>query len=348
MHTSDQPIPHNREDTAIKQFIGIGDRACFSISPDGGKVLIRKYGLGTEIGRNDFKVSTWNPTTGESETIYLEPMRTRSRKIHLNYVYTIALSPDRNRFISGHATGGLCMWDLASRIEVDEFPYQPDIGAVGSVLYSPSADLVAAGGSEGIAIIKCATGEISCEFPGFIEKSRQMVFSLDGRFLLCGDFEGPMRLLDVFSGSTVVTFNTILVAEGVALSADLQLALAGRSGGTVHLCDVDDGSEVISWSQDDTDQPLAEIYSFGPGRQRKEHIVEISKDVSVDISPDSRFALTGSRIGLMRMWDLTSRREKCRFERFGAELAMVRFFPDGNRLISGYSDGSVSVWPVPS
>lgn len=348
MTTSEPLIPHLHENDAIRHFNAIGDRACFSVSPDGSLVLIRQYGMGKELTRDDFGLTTWHPVSGESETISLKPLERRGPKIHLNYVYSIGLSPDRSRFVSGHAaTGGLCMCDLASRSEVDEIPNQPDIGAVGSVLFSPSGDLVAAGGSEGIAIVSVSAGEITNRFTGFIASSNQMVFPSDGKFLLCGDLHGPTRLLDVYSGFEVVTFKSVLAAEGVALSPDLQLALAGLSDGTVHLCDLKAGSEVISWYQDDAAQPLAEIYSVPPGQPEEERIVELSKDVTVAISPDSRFALSGSCGGLMRMWDLSTGREKGRFESLRAALILVAFFPDGSRLLSGYSDGSLSVWPVP-
>lgn len=70
---------------------------------------------------------------------------------------------------------------------------------------------------------------------------------------------------------------------------------------------------------------------------------------SIAISPDSKWAATGSGDGTMRIWDISSpeRPRLAATERPGkGTVYVVRFSPDGKRLAAPSDDGSVTVYDV--
>jgi serine/threonine protein kinase len=68
--------------------------------------------------------------------------------------------------------------------------------------------------------------------------------------------------------------------------------------------------------------------------------------LSVAFSADGRLALSGSADATMRLWDLESGQERCRFMGHGGPVNKVAFSPDGYYVLSGGADGTVRLWNV--
>jgi WD40 repeat protein len=67
---------------------------------------------------------------------------------------------------------------------------------------------------------------------------------------------------------------------------------------------------------------------------------------SVAFSPDDRFALSGGEDGLIKLWDLASRREMRVFRGHTDQVASVAFSPDGRLALSGGEDGNLKLWEI--
>jgi WD40 repeat protein len=50
----------------------------------------------------------------------------------------------------------------------------------------------------------------------------------------------------------------------------------------------------------------------------------------------------------VRVWDVKTEREICRFARHGASVTSVAFTPDGRRLVSGSLDKTVRLLALPA
>lgn len=67
---------------------------------------------------------------------------------------------------------------------------------------------------------------------------------------------------------------------------------------------------------------------------------------SIAFSPDDRFALSGGEDGLVKLWDLASRREMRVFRGHTDQVASVAFSPDGRLALSGSEDRSLKLWEI--
>jgi len=67
---------------------------------------------------------------------------------------------------------------------------------------------------------------------------------------------------------------------------------------------------------------------------------------AVAFSPDSRYALSGSWDGTLRLWDVRTGRGVRAFSGHKGEVRAVAFSPDGQRALSGASDRKLMLWDV--
>jgi WD40 repeat protein len=65
---------------------------------------------------------------------------------------------------------------------------------------------------------------------------------------------------------------------------------------------------------------------------------------SVAISPDGKYALTGSQDGSAREWEVSTGKEVRRFDGHTGGIASVAFSPDGRYVLTGGNDQTVRMW----
>lgn len=332
----------------IRSYSGIADRSCFALSPDRSTVLIRGYGMGNDFQREDFHVVSWHSDTGAAEERFLIPMRFAPKYGYFNYVYSLSISPDSQLCAAGlSANGAIALWDLRRGLELRRLRTEPDIGSVYCIAFSPDGESLAAGGPGGLAVLSSRTGRTLSWMEGSFSHFNQLSFTTDGTLILCGGNDNPLRLASVASGRVVARVSGISGIDSVAISHDSQLALAGCSDGTVHLCAIRRGKELNSWHQDDREQPSATVYTLAPAAAQGEAIIQLSKYTSVAFSPDSTRALTASRGGAMRLWDLSAVTEIARYTHLGEGIDIVSFLPDGRSALACCNDGAVLLWAIP-
>jgi WD40 repeat protein len=315
-----------------------------ALSADGQRAL---------SGGNDRTVRLWDLQTG---------MEVRCFKGHTDRVMSVALSPDGRLALSAAGAGdpAIRLWEVESGRQLRAFTGQTD--AVSCVAFSPdgrralssggdparlwdvdsgkeirrlepaggwgvafSPDgrrAVSAQGNGAVRLWDLQTGAELCPRRGHPGAVRCLAFSPGGRQVLsCGRDDRVVRLWDVASGREVRRFerHTGFVL-GVALSPDGRRALSAGQEATVRLWDVATGKELLCLE--------------GQGN-------------SVAFAPDGRRVVFGGREGT-RLWDLTEKRELCRFGGPENEIWGVAFSPDGRRLLTGGNDGSARLWDVES
>src|SRR5262249_47419222 len=108
--------------------------------------------------------------------------------------------------------------------------------------------------------------------------------------------------------------------------------------------------------------PWVSLLEVASGRERQRVRLEPRRGgneiKSIRFSPDGRDLVLGLDDGTVRMWDLSSRRERHRFTANSGSVTSLEFSPDGRRLVSatgevihsggvGSGDGSALLWPLP-
>ena len=70
---------------------------------------------------------------------------------------------------------------------------------------------------------------------------------------------------------------------------------------------------------------------------------------SIAVTPDGQRAICGRSDGIVKAWQISSRRElPMSSDRHAGAVISLAVTPNGQRLISGSSDGSMKVWELPS
>jgi eukaryotic-like serine/threonine-protein kinase len=261
-----------------------------AFSPDG------KFIAGSE---HDTTVTVWDADTGQSTHVF--------KGIKEGVVVSLTFSPDSRLLLAGTETGALKLWDLRTGqvAHVLTRPGFPD--ARGLAVFNPDGKLLAAPSVGGVVVVwDPATGQEVQTLRGHGRQVQSLVFSPDGRRLVCGgdraikvwDTSG-WREAQVLAGHTTAVSQLVFRPDGKRLAS----AAVDRS---VKVWDAESWKEVHSLSE------MTAVFgrlSFGPNGQ---------KLLGVD--------------GSVRIWDVDAGKEVFRRNEQHDLWQGVAFWPDGNHL----------------
>ncbi len=166
-------------------------------------------------------------------------------------------------------------------------------------------------------------------------KINQLAWSPDGRTLAAASTIGvwlydpaalgsPPRLLEGHTRDVL----------SVAFSPDGAVVLSGSQDGTVKQWDTATGSLKRTIS-------LWDDFSFEVGQQKRD-----SEVWSMAFSPDGTILASGGFDGKLRLWDLSTSRQRALLKGHTEQIANVVFSPDGTLLASYSVDSKIIVWDV--
>lgn len=132
----------------------------------------------------------------------------------------------------------------------------------------------------------------------------------------------------------------------LAFSPNGGYALSGSQDGTVILWDVDTGKEVRRFAGPGQ---AVECVAFSPdGRRALSGAGQPPGGVRKQGDPfEGRGARRGDREYSLRMWDAETGEEIARFKAHQAPVTSMAFAPEGDRILSGSSDGTIRLWQFP-
>lgn len=206
------------------------------------------------------------------------------------------------------------------------FPFRESSSQVEEVVFSPDGRLVLAASEGTVAVWELSTGRKGKTFgetgKGFIVS----LFSPDGKYALLGEYL-KLKLWDVSAGKPIRIFKALPGhPDAAAFSPDGQFILfAGRGKDgryPLWLWDVATGMPIKTFAGD----------------------THSDKINSVAFSPDSRYALTGSRDYTLKLWDIAAGKEVMTFEGHTTYVDAVAFSPDGRYALSRGGDNRL--WDV--
>ncbi|HEV3436411.1 MAG TPA: serine/threonine-protein kinase [Gemmata sp.] len=252
---------------------------CCTATPDGKFVVV--------AGRQTL-VMVYDWGTGE---------RLRTFPGHSDTTWGVAVSPSGKMLLTCGNDGEVILRDFASGEQIHKFEFEAK--QVWSVAFSPDGTKIAASCAAGpneaeshqIRVWDTATGKELQRFTGHTRDVRWVTFSPDGRTIASAGFDGTIRQWDVADGKQVNSINAHgnNYAERVSyLKGGKRLASCGAffpstsdGGGALRVWDAGTGQEVHSWRG-----------------------YEAKGVISLAISPDGTYALTGSREKTVRLWKL--------------------------------------------
>jgi WD40 repeat protein len=249
---------------------------------------------------------------------------------HKQGVTSLAFAPSGVMLASGGGDPVVRLWDTTSGEEITRLE-----GASAPVAFAPDGARLATGAFEGDG--KARVGLVKLwHIPTKTERARWKVpvrhhsalaFSPDGKILAAGGMPG-VRLWEVSTGREVRSPKDFAgEVRCLTFSPDGALLVAGTStlfprGGQLKVW------KVPSW-QGHTPSP------------------EYSQEITaVDITPDGRTLASCSSDLTVRLWDVSTGKQRAILRGPTGSIAAVAFSPDGQTLAAGGQDATVRLWDV--
>eukprot|EP00808_Paulinella_micropora_P027158 g16794.t1 len=301
--------------------------SCLAVSAD-------RIATGTEAG----DVCCWDPADSATSRVLSG---------HTGEVYSVALSPDGQRLVSGGKDRTVRLWSCGAQPPRKRFRLwgsstrqgrgkEQERGTgqalhvlrghddyVRSVAFSADGQKVASGSGDKTAKVwDSASGRLLHTMEGHTEWVFTVCFSPDGR-LATGSLDATVRVWDVEAGKCL-------------------LVLSGHTDGVVSVAFSKDGLRLASGSLDNS----VRVWDAKTGQQLQTLRGHSGWVLSVVFLPDGRLASASDDDKKVLVWDLGSEQcvELTGHTAFARSLALS---PEGTQLFGAAgSDGNVRVWPL--
>jgi WD40 repeat protein/serine/threonine protein kinase len=244
---------------------------------------------------------------------------------HTDGLNDVAFHPTEPRLATASSDGTVRIWDTQTGLEVAN--RRSEIGAIGTVAYSPDGKQLVFAGSdvESAIVVDADSGEEVRRLGKHLEGIPAVAFSADGTRLVSGGAaDGSVMISDVASGKVLQKLSGhSWYVDDVVFSPDPSGRLVASAGidGTARVWVVTTGHELPA-------SPL-----------RHQGFVD-----GVAFSPEGRFLATGSWDGMVRIWDTETWKQLPGSLPTNGFVRCLGFSPDGQLLAWGTTNALVQVW----
>jgi WD40 repeat protein len=276
-------------------------------------------------------------------------------KGNLNGFRAVAFSPDSKNLASATGDGSIVLYNVASGAEIlpwmkkDIRPWMKHEAPVTDLAFSPDGKVLATGGdgpsssqNAAIRLWEVATGKGLHLLTGSAGQG-PLAFSPDGRTVATLDAKNRrfIQMWDVDTGKQIRTLS-MDTGKRNRSSWDLIFAADGRT-----LLGVNGDSEICSWDPGTG----REVGNVMLGKQRGE------AEGEKIFAPNGKIVATVlasnvSRLGYepntIWLWNVATGQEIAALEGHTHQVSALSFSSDGQRLVSGDSDGTIRLWDAAS
>ncbi|KPJ64556.1 hypothetical protein AMJ44_12620 [candidate division WOR-1 bacterium DG_54_3] len=240
-------------------------------------------------------------------------------------MYEVAIAPDELHAVSWHRwSKKIQLWNLKSgdclkTLEI-KIPY------VSAMAVSPELRRVVVGGDKKLRVLDLDSDKAPEE--EIFGPMRAIVLTPNGSHTIAGS-DRSLQVLDTESGKCLWR-NETHAAEVLAVTPDEQKFVSGGSEGTIEVWDLLRGKRLKKLK--------------GHTKLVEEHDQVVS---DIAVTPNGRLAISASGWDdPIFVWNLKTGRCIRRLKGHKEMVTSVRVNPDGSRLVSGDTDGTLRVWNV--
>lgn len=295
-----------------------------------------------------------------------QPQMLQNLQGHQGGVYSVALSLDGTRAVSGSDDNTLKVWDLESGECL--LTLEGHTGAVQSVALSPDCSRAVSGSNDDtLKVWDLKSGKCLQTLEGHTMMVCSVALSPDCSRAVSGSWDYTIKVWDLESGKCIQTLkehksfvnSVVLGPDGNRMvsgsldntikvwdlkSGNCLLTLEGHTGSVRSVALSPDGGRVVSGSGDKT----VKVWDLVSGKclhTFEGHTGEVS---SIAISPDGSRAVSGSWDNTLKVWDLESGKFVKNLKGHTFSVMSVALSPDGSRAVSGAADKTLKVWDLVS
>jgi small GTP-binding protein len=249
--------------------------------------------------------------------------RTQARIIlrgHSARVWSVAVTPDGWRIVSGGDDKAVRVWDAESgaclAILEGHTDWVSDVAVTedGRRIASSSWDKT-------VRVWNAESGACLPSLKGHEGSLRGVAMTPNGRRIVSAGYDDrTLRVWDAATRACITTIATPAGTVGVAVTTDGRRIVSGSRDNTVRVWDAETGDCLISLMG---------------------HTGAVWR---VAMSADGRRIVSGSEDNTVRVWDAETGACLARLEGHTSGVFSVAMTPDGRRLVSGAGDTTVRVW----
>jgi WD40 repeat protein len=342
----------------LRTFVGHGDAILtIALSLDGKRLVTAGGDPWVYAKALDCTIRIWDVATAR------ELLRLTG---HRQTVFSVALSPDGRRLVSGGGDQTIRQWDLESGREIRRLGESSDL--IFGVAYSPDGRRVVVGGwDKCVRVFDADTGRESTALRGHGQGVYSVVFSPDGGQIASSGWDGTIKLWEAAPApDPPILHGHEQAVWSVAFSRDEKRMATGSWDKTAKVWDAVDGRllcrlpvgvPVLGIAFHPTASRLVTVGENGSARiwdvandsacVAMELVGHSNSVLCVAYSPDGRRIATGSRDGTARMWDASTGQQLLELQAH-PDIWSVAFDPAGTRLATAGSDRKARIWEVTS
>ncbi len=233
----------------------------------------------------------------------------------------VALSADSKLVLTASPDKTARLWEAASGKKIQTF--QGHTHRLNGIALSGDGQRVLTGYDDNTAILwEAASGQKLQTFQGHAGGVLGVALSADGQQVLTGSVDSSVILWEAASAQKIKTFPGPSPVRSVALSGDGKRILAGYTDHTAILWDAASGDK---------------LHTF------RGHTREV---YSVALSRDARFAVTGSEDNTAILWDAANGARIRLLQGHSNTVTGVALSHDGKYVLTGSRDGTAILWKI--
>ena len=283
---------------------------------------------------------------------------------HSGGVYTVAVTPDGRRAVSGSDDETLKVWDLESGAELTTLRGHSKL--VRAVAVTPDGRRAVSGSwDRTLKVWDLASGRVLRTLYGQFDGVNAVAVTPDGRRVVSGSEDNTLNVWDLESLEWQMALRGHAAAiRAVAVTRDGRRAVSGSEDRTLKVWDLESGAElvtlrghrhdvhavavtpdgrrVVSGSYDET----LKVWDLESGAELTTLLGHRYEVDAVAVTPDGRQAVSGAEDKTLKVWDLESGTELATLPGHSSKVWAVALTPDGRRVISGSGDGTLKVWDI--
>lgn len=240
--------------------------------------------------------------------------------------YSVAVTPDGRRAVTGTSQGAVIVWDLESGRRLHGFR-GPEVVAWSVALSMNGSRVAAAYGERGVMVWDVASGNSLATLAGDVCAASAVAFTPDGKHLVTGEADGSVRLWLVDGGVLVGALDGQHedLVQSLVVTPDGSRAATGAKDGTVGLWDLRErrAQALIPAHV----AGVAGVWSVALDREgtRVLSVADNSSVVLTDIETGEKLAGFGT----------------------GTWTSGCCLIGDGERAVTSDGDGELKIWSLP-